>query len=328
MAALIQVENLKRYFSVNKRQGWFRNLFTPKYELVKAVDDVCFNIEEGECIGYLGPNGSGKSTTIKCLTGILLPTDGRIKSLGFDPWKDRLSYVREIGVLFGQKSLLFPDLPVRDALNLYKRIYGISNTALNEKIEEVDAYLKLGSLLDKPVRKLSLGERMKCELLASLVHSPRLLFLDEPTIGLDILVRERVLALLKKYNSENKTTIFYSSHNLGEVENLCQKAILISHGKILFNGNLDELKMRYGSFHHVHLVYRDFKNKDVLPLLEKFIFSKDEEHRTIEFQVPGDKDIEKVVDHLVSGFEIADLTIMYPPIDEIVRTVLSQDTAG
>jgi ABC-2 type transport system ATP-binding protein len=247
---LIQVANLRKEFRVAKhhRGAWgaVKNLFTTEYRVVRAVDDVSFQVEAGELVGYLGPNGAGKSTTIKMLTGILVPSSGEVNIGGHVPWKDRVEYVRGIGVVFGQRTNLWWDLPVIESLDLLRHVYRIPEDRYEQNLAEFRELLGLDEFLHTPVRSLSLGQRMRADLAGALLHDPHIIFLDEPTIGLDVVAKERIRQFVKAINRERGVTVILTTHDLGDVEKLCERVMMIDRGKLLFDGAPGELVLRFG----------------------------------------------------------------------------------
>lgn len=242
---LIQVKQLNKTFRTFQRRegiaGAVYNLFHRDYQNIHAVDNISFTIQSGEFVGYIGPNGAGKSTTIKMLTGILAPTSGEIRVEGLIPWKQRRKYVTKIGVVFGQRTQLWWDLAVIESFNLLAKIYQVPKKEYKERLSIYTELLELQEFLHIPVRKLSLGQRMRCDLTAALLHNPSLLFLDEPSIGLDVLAKARIQEFLQYLNQEHKTTILLTTHDLDEIEKLCPRIILIDHGKKVYDGQLDTM---------------------------------------------------------------------------------------
>lgn len=249
MNNIIKVEALNKTFKVIKRSAGtgaaVKSLFRPQYTNVRALEDVSFNIGEGEIVGYIGPNGAGKSTTIKIISGILVPDSGRCDILGYTPWKNRVGHVKNIGVVFGQRSQLWWDVPVADSFSLLKDIYKIPENIFKDNLDLLCSTLDISSLLSTPVRQLSLGQRMRCEIGASLLHSPRILFLDEPTIGLDAVSKIAVRNFIRMINKEKKVTIILTTHDMNDIEALAERIILIGKGRILLDGTLTELKSRF-----------------------------------------------------------------------------------
>lgn len=248
---MIEVQHLCKTFRVAKRGAGFRqalgSLFHREYEEIRALDDISFTIQEGEMVGYIGPNGAGKSSTIKILSGILTPDSGSCRIDGRIPWKDRIAHVRDIGVVFGQRTQLWWDVPVIDSFELLKDIYTIPESLYRSNLEELTALLNLGELLRTPVRQLSLGQRMRCEIGASLLHSPRILFLDEPTIGLDAVSKLAVREFVLRRNKEHHTTVILTTHDMQDIEALTNRIILIGKGKILLDGTLSDIPGSQGN---------------------------------------------------------------------------------
>ncbi len=248
--ALIEARGLTKEFKIfNRREGVlgaFKDLFKRDYRSLRAVDSIDFFVEEGEMVGYIGANGAGKSTTIKMLTGILVPTAGTVEVNGYVPYLDRQIYTKHIGVVFGQRSQLWWDIAVIESFKLLRRVYDVSREDFQRKLELFDEILEVGALLHLPVRKLSLGQRMRCDLAAALLHSPKILFLDEPTIGLDVLAKSKIRDFLKEINRQYRTTIILTTHDLGDIEALCPRVAIIDKGKMLFDGSVDDLYTQWG----------------------------------------------------------------------------------
>ncbi|KAB3534824.1 ATP-binding cassette domain-containing protein [Alkaliphilus pronyensis] len=239
---VIKVSGLNKDFKISKNyDSFFKRIFSNSSETISAISDFNFTVETGEILGILGKNGAGKTSLIKMLTGILTPTSGEIEVIGYCPQKNRYKYTFSIGVVLGQKSLLWYNIPVIESLKLYKSIYGIDDEKFNKRLALFERGFAIKKLLDVPVRKLSLGERMKCEIVASLLHDPTVLFLDEPTIGLDVISKEQIHKFLKRMNKELDTTIIITTHNLDDIEKLCNRVLLIDHGKKIFDGAKDHL---------------------------------------------------------------------------------------
>lgn len=245
---MITLSNINKTFRVAKRQAGFghavKALFSREYELVHALNDISFTINDGEMVGYIGPNGAGKSTTIKIMCGILTPDSGQCSIDGRTPWRERIAHVRKIGVVFGQRSQLWWDVPVIDSFELIRDIYKTDQKTYKSSLDELTELLDLGELLKTPTRSLSLGQRMRCEIAASLLHAPKILFLDEPTIGLDAVSKIAVRQFIKKLNAERGTTVILTTHDMQDIEALTERILLIGKGRILLDGSLDELKKR------------------------------------------------------------------------------------
>ena len=245
---MIEVEHITKEYKVAKREAGFHNavkaLFSRKYDTVRALNDISFKIDDGEILAYIGPNGAGKSTTIKILCGILTPDKGNCIVDGYVPWKDRKSYVKNIGVVFGQRSQLWWDIPVIDSFELIKDMYGIDSCTYKQNVSELCHLLDLEKIVKTPARNLSLGQRMRCEIVASLLHNPKILFLDEPSIGLDAVSKLAVRDFIKRINAEKGTTVILTTHDMQDIEALTHRVMLIGKGQILLDGNLEELKKR------------------------------------------------------------------------------------
>lgn len=325
--ALIDVRDLVKEFSVFDRRvgvgGALKDLFHRRTRQLRAVDGVSFGIDRGEIVGYIGPNGAGKSTTIKMLTGILVPSAGHLRVDGLLPHEDRMTFTRRIGVVFGQRTQLWWDIAVIESFRLLAKIYGVAEDALAEQIERLDGILRLNELLHTPVRKLSLGQRMRCDLAASLLHDPPILFLDEPTIGLDVVAKDSVRAFLRELNDEFRTTILLTTHDLRDIEELCQRVIVIDHGKILFDGALSEMKANHAGVVHVEIDLTHLADAAEFPggVADDVSWERKGPCRfraTFERTVLAPADLIKRV---LAKFEIADVTIEEASIEEVVKRI-------
>lgn len=247
---MITMEHVSKSYKVAKRNAGFseavKALFHREYETIRAVNDISFTIDDGEMVGYIGPNGAGKSSTIKILSGILTPDSGTVTVNGRIPYKERKAHVREIGVVFGQRSQLWWDVPVIDSFELLKDIYNIPERTYRNNLDEVSALLNLSEILKTPTRQLSLGQRMRCEIAASLLHSPKILFLDEPTIGLDAVSKLAVRDFIQKINKEHHTTVLLTTHDMQDIEALADRVLVIGKGSLLLDGSFEEMKMLAG----------------------------------------------------------------------------------
>ncbi len=328
--SLIEVRDVSKVFKVFDRKegvwGGIQNLFVRKYRELKAVDGISFSIETGEMVGYIGANGAGKSTTIKMLTGILVPTAGVVISNGFVPFRERRCYTRTIGVVFGQRTQLWWDIAVIESFHLLKKIYGIPEQDYQSRLETFDQVLGLKPLLHTPVRKLSLGQRMRCDLAAALLHNPGIVFLDEPTIGLDVVAKGNIRQFLRRINQELKVTVLLTTHDLSDIEELCRRVIIIDHGKILFDGRLDELRKRLACKSQLLLELRepiplhDFR----LELPREVEFKQlDEMHYQFIFDKHTVASAE-LVRGLVNSLPVKDLSLEDTTIEEIVREIYSR----
>ncbi|MBI3394638.1 MAG: ATP-binding cassette domain-containing protein [Spirochaetia bacterium] len=284
---MIEVSHLTKTFKTSKRQpgawGALKAVFVPEHGELRAVDDVSFEIQQGELVGYLGPNGAGKSTTIKMLTGILHPTSGKVRVNGFDPVKERSQCARSIGVVFGQKTQLWWDLPVGESFDLIRTIYKIPEADFKRRLEFFFDLLQLQEFLHQQTRKLSLGQRMRADLAASLLHDPQVLFLDEPTIGLDILTRDLVRSFIKELNKNKKTTILLTTHDIQDIEFLAERLILLDKGKIHYDGNIGDFVAQYANERIVTVHLEEDASVDVF---NGFRVSKQESPRHFEVALP------------------------------------------
>ena len=319
---IITVEHLSKHFKVYRRRtGFWGNLSSTvsrKHDVVKAVDDVNFSLERGELVGYIGANGAGKSTTIKMLTGILVPTSGHIDVMGLTPYRRRKENTRRIGVVFGQRTQLWWDLPVIDSFELLKHIYEIPQNLYKQNLEFFSELLQLQPFLSTPVRRLSLGQRMRCDLTAALLHNPEILYLDEPTIGLDVVAKEQVRQFLRQVNAERQVTVILTTHDLNDVEKVCQRLIIIDSGKIIYDGGIDALKERYGK---TRMLIVDLAQAYSDIQLEGVDLTRRDGNR---IWLAFDRDIisaSEVIAQLTARYEIQDLTISEPEIEEIVRRI-------
>ena len=312
----ICVENLKKTFVI-KSGGLIK---AKKKTEVKAVEDVSFSVEKGEIVAFIGPNGAGKSTTIKMLTGIIQPTDGKIEVAGYNPSKDRKKLAYKIGCMFGQKSQLYMHLTVRDSYKLLCSIYDLDSKQAEEKIEEIANLFKIHDLLDRVVRKLSLGQRMICEIAGSILHNPEIIFLDEPTIGLDIFAKARIREIIKKMNEEKGTTIFLTSHDIGDVEALCNRIIIINNGTIVTDSTIDELKSKYLSSKVVKISYdSDIVCKKIEYNVQKL------EHNQVELVIDTNREnIGEALAYFTSLGNIVDIQISSTPLEEVIKKIYQE----
>jgi len=258
---MIDVQELSKHFQVRKRHegrmAILRDFVTRETRTIKAVDTVSFKVAKGEVVGYLGPNGAGKSTTIKMLTGLLVPTSGYLTVNGYTPWESRRTYVARIGAVFGQRTTLWWDLPVIESLELLRYIYRVPEQTFRDNLREFERVLELQEFLTAPVRSLSLGQRMRADLCAALLHNPDLLFLDEPTIGLDVVAKERIRQFVKHINEVRETTVLLTTHDLADVQKLCPRVLIIDHGKLLYDGSLAHLQTRFGGHWHLEVDFTE-----------------------------------------------------------------------
>ena len=313
----ITVKNLQKHYTVYEKTNRLRR----NKRTIKALDDINFTVEEGAFLGYIGPNGAGKSTTIKVLTGIMTPDDGEAKVGDYIPYKHRKAYVRNIGVVFGQKTQMWWDLPVIDTYRLLSGIHRLSPQAFKRQLEYLCDRLDLEEILYQPVRQLSLGQRMRAEMGACMIHDPKILFLDEPTIGLDVISKQKVNHFLKELNQSGKT-IFLTTHDLKDIESLCQEMLILSHGKIVYKGAIDRLK---SSTELPILVTAQLPLEQPLDALhhlrDRYAFSFDQERSQLEIQLTEKKQVAELARTLFHQYEIEDFRVDEPSIEEIIKKI-------
>ncbi|RBW68122.1 ABC transporter ATP-binding protein [Bacillus taeanensis] len=332
MKSVIEVQDLRKEFKSHSSRsglkGAFRDLFTRNYKIIPAVEDISFNVKQGEMVGYIGENGAGKSTTIKMLTGILTPTSGTVVVNGMNPHKEREKFVQTIGVVFGQRSQLWWDIAVQESFRLLKKVYKVSDADYNEHMNHVIETLDIGPLLDKPVRKLSLGQRMRCELAAALIHNPPLLFLDEPTIGLDVLVKLKIRNFLKEINEKYKTTILLTTHDLSDIEALCERVIMLDEGNIIYDGRLNELRSSWGEGKQVEIQFIDFPTLDALNSITndlEVVWTKSERNNVWVANVTNEeKVISELIGRVVAAHRISDMKFHEISTEEIIRNIYEE----
>lgn len=316
---MITVEGLCKTFKVAKRSAGFKSaakaLFKRDYVDIEALRDVSFNINEGEVVGYIGPNGAGKSTTIKVMSGILLPDSGNCRIMGRIPWKERIDHVKNIGVVFGQRSQLWWDVPVIDSFELLKDIYGIPQQEYKKNLDMLVETLDIASIINIPVRQLSLGQRMRCEIAASLLHSPRILFLDEPTIGLDAVSKIAVRQFIKCINKEKKVTVILTTHDMNDIEALADRILLIGKGRILYDGKLDSLRNQFGTNKTITVDYME--NNRPLEMEGAKVLSWSPERASIYVDTRQAR-VSDIISILSDRLELLDVTVENPPIEEII----------
>jgi ABC-2 type transport system ATP-binding protein len=320
--SIITVSRLYKDFRVYKHHrgllGALRNLFTRDYRTVNAVSDVSFSIERGELVGYLGPNGAGKSTTIKMLTGILVPTGGQVRVNGRVPWQDRAAHAREIGVVFGQRTNLWWDLPVIESLDLLRHIYRVPEQRYYQNLLTFQDLLGLGEFLRTPVRSLSLGQRMRADLAAALLHDPKLVFLDEPTIGLDVVAKERIRGFIQSINRERGVTILLTTHDLGDVEKLCERVLMIDRGRLLFDGQLAALRERFGGERELVIDLAD--DYDEVRVAGATLVAREGRRVTLSFGADG-LSASDLIARVSALYRISDLSVREPNLENTLRRI-------
>ncbi len=325
---LIEVENLSKHFKRFRRRsglwGSVQDLFHRRQETVRAVDGVTFSIEPGEIVGYIGANGAGKSTTVKMLTGILVPTSGKVAVKGLVPYRNRYQHVKRIGVVFGQRSQLWWDIAVIEAFKLLQKIYEVPRADYKARLEKFTQVLGLDGLLHIPVRKLSLGQRMRCDIAAALLHNPSILFLDEPTIGLDVAVKARIRDFIKEANRDFGTTVILATHDLGDIEDLCRRVIMIDTGKLIFDGSLDTLTGMVPMDRRMSIkLAAPVTEEEMAALLRGYKVrcrAADPYNWRIEFDRSQVK-APQLTGHLLSRLKVHDLVLEEAAIEDVVREI-------
>ena len=317
---IIAVQNLAKEFTFTARKdkGFFSNLVNPDKQTIKAVDNLSFTVQRGEMLAFIGPNGAGKSTTIKILTGILHPTSGIVSVAGFNPQVDRKKLAFKIGTVFGQRSQLIFNLPLRDSFELFGRIYEMPADKIRARGDELIALFGLAEFVDQPVRKLSLGQRMRAEIALSLLHSPGVIFLDEPTIGLDVVAKRNLREVLLRLNREEKTTVFLTSHDAGDIEALCKRTIIVNHGKIVIDADTATLSSEYLTEKHIRLILA----KEIQSVTVPGTQLVNQDGPILEFKVDTKKhSLHTVLKSITAKFEIEDITVTDPPLEDIISFI-------
>jgi len=323
---VIEVSHLTRAFRTYKKQPGFKGavkgLFHRQYEQTVAVGDVSFTIEPGELVGFLGPNGAGKTTTLKMLAGLLYPTGGTARVLGHIPWERDDAYRRQFALVLGQKNQLWWDLPARESLELNAKIYGIPADRFERTVAEMTELLDVKDKLNVSVRELSLGERMKMELIASLLHQPKVLYLDEPTIGLDVISQKTVREFLRRYNAEQKTTILLTSHYMADIQELCERVIIIDQGKIFFDGKLSDIVDRFADFKLV-TIQLEKTGAYSQENLDRYGEVLEKTPGAIKFKVKRDRVI-PTCKALLDDLPVSDIDIQEVPIEDVIRQIFAR----
>ncbi len=323
--AIITVKNLNKTFKVKQKdkgfKGSMKSLFKPKYKIIKAVKNISFEVEEGEVVAFIGPNGAGKSTSIKMMTGILYPDSGEISVYGLDPRRDRKRLAYNIGCVFGQKEQLWTHLTPYDNFKFFGAIYDLPKDKIEQKIKEFTKTFELEEFINTPVRNLSLGQRIRCEIVASLIHEPKILFLDEPTIGLDPIVKENIRSLIKKLNKEYKTTIILTSHDISDIEKLCKRVIIINKGQIVLDDKMENLK-----YHYLNKKIIDAKMKEKIDLedIPGINIIKDKDYNLkieVDLKKKNISDAIKMLD----PDNIIDINISNIPLEQIISEIYKRE---
>ena len=317
--AIINVKDLTKEFTIVKRDKdrKIAGFFKPEKEIIKAVNHLDLNVESGTSVGFIGPNGAGKSTTIKMLTGILKPTGGTININGLSPWKQRKDFVKQIGVVFGNRSQLWWDLPVNDSFDLLKEVYNIPNIQYKMNRDMFINMLDLESIINKPVRQLSLGQRMRCEIAASFLHNPQIIFLDEPTIGLDLVAKDKIRKFISYLNKENNITVLLTSHDMSDIEAVCNELVIIDHGKIVLRDEVNKIGDIHGKRRFVHVELKE----DILITDNRVnVISDIGKFKTLVIEL-NLISINELMEILTQQTEIIDIGISGTPIEDIVKEI-------
>ena len=320
--SFIEVNNVSKRFRINKRAsgipGMVANMFVPKYEYRQAVDRISFSIEEGEMVGFIGPNGAGKSTTIKMLSGILCPDSGEISVGGYIPYKDRKNYVGNIGVVFGQKSQLQWDLPVMDSFELLKAIYRIPEEIYQRNLARFTEMLDMNSFLQQPVRQLSLGQRMRADIVAALLHSPKIVFFDEPTIGVDVVGKETIRQFIRELNEKDNITMIFTTHDMQDIEKVCDRLIIIDKGSKVYDGELTGIRERFGTTRQLDVEF--MQEYEIARMEHVEVINLDARKKRFVFE-NRDIKIDELMNELLTRYSVRDINISEPEIESLIRKI-------
>lgn len=326
MKYAITVRNLEKTYRTHIRDpgivSALKSVIKRKYETKHAVKNVSFKVKRGEILGLIGPNGAGKSTIIKALSGILYPTSGIVKVIGYVPWENRVKYVQNLGVVLGQKSQLWWDLPAKDTYELHREIYKIPKDEYNKRLDYMVKMLQIEEVIKTPVRDMSLGERMKAKIVASLLHNPKIVLLDEPSIGLDIIAKDRMRDFIKEVNKKQKTTFIITTHDMQDIEKLCKRIIIIDKGTIVYDGPLNKIKKQYQNKKVIEV-----KTETKIPKLRLRnckILDQKKYRIAIEINTKKTK-IKNLINYLLVKLDVADITISEPPIEEIIQEIYKKN---
>lgn len=329
--SFIEVKNVSKEFKISKRgaglSGMLKNFVAPKYEIKQAVKDVSFTIGEGEMVGFIGPNGAGKSTTIKMLSGILYPDSGEINVGGLVPYKQRKEYVKKIGVVFGQKSQLQWDLPVIDSFELLKAIYSVPQDSYKKNLDRFTEMLDMGSFINQPVRQLSLGQRMRADIVAALLHSPQIVFFDEPTIGVDVVGKETIRNFIRELNEQDKVSMIFTTHDMQDIEKTCNRLIIIDKGSKVYDGELVGIREQYGTTRMLDVEFA--VNCDIAPIKDVEIIKLNEldgRKKRFVFENRNVK-INELINHLLNTYNVKDLNVAEPEIESLIRKIYNGEVS-
>lgn len=323
---MIKVENLVKTYKIIEKEegliGYFKNLFHPKYKDFMAVKGINFEIKEGELVGYIGENGAGKSTTIKMLTGLLTPTSGKVTVNGIIPYKERIKNNKNIGAVFGQKTQLWWDLPVIESFRLIKKMYNMTESEYRKNLKKFTKLLELDELLEKQVKNLSLGQKMRCEIAATFLHNPKIVYLDEPTIGLDVFVKEKIRKFIKEINEENKTTVILTTHDLKDIEDVCDRIILLDKGQIIYDVEKQKFKDKYGKYITAELIVKNKKSIIKNDLKNENLKIIEEKENSIKLKFLHEKiTILTVMDEISKYCEIEDVHMKEAELEDILKEI-------
>jgi ABC-2 type transport system ATP-binding protein len=325
---IIETTHLNKSYYTTQRgkgvAGAFKSLFKPEKKEVKAVQDVNLSIDEGEIVGFLGPNGAGKTTTLKMLTGILYPTSGECRVLGHTPTERKPEMLKQISLVMGNKQQLWWDLPASDSFLVFKELYEVPDTVFKRRLEQLIEALQLGDKVDTQVRRLSLGERMKCELVAALLYAPKVIFLDEPTLGLDVVSQKRIREFLQQLHQEDGSTIVLTSHYMQDVQELCQRVVIIDHGTVVFDDHLDALSSLYSSESIISL---NFEHDVTAEDLEKFGTVAEVNGNTAKLQIDRN-DVPNVLTGVLGTMKVQTVSVEEPPLEDVIRRLFSDRNLG
>jgi ABC-2 type transport system ATP-binding protein len=318
----VEVNQLRKVYQVKRKSpgfvGSLRALWSPAYSPLTAVDGISFRIERGEAVGFVGPNGAGKSTTIKMLTGILHPTAGDARVLGLTPWRERQRLAFRIASVFGQRSQLWYHLPPGDSFGLLARIYELDQADFRKRLGQLIQRFGIEPYLQVPVRRLSLGERMRCEIVAALLHQPEVVFLDEPTIGLDVVAKQQIRGMIRSLNQEEGVTFLLTSHDAGDIEQVCRRVIVIDHGTLVFDDTVDELKRTFLRRKVIDLKLAE----EATPVVIPGVRIVEAQPYRLRLEVDTDREpIEQLISSLVTAYRVADLTVEEPPLEEVIASI-------
>lgn len=320
---IIEVQSLSKHFKITQKEpglsGSIKSLFNRQYTITKAIDDISFSIQPGELVGFIGPNGAGKTTTLKTLSGLLYPTSGQVKVLGYQPWERKSDFQKQFSLVMGQKNQLWWDLPAIESFLLNKEIYEVPQDQFKKNLDELVGLLEVEHLLKVQVRKLSLGQRMKMELIAALIHSPKILFLDEPTIGLDVVMQKKMRDFIKSYNQKYASTIILTSHYMDDVKELCKRIIIIDKGRVIFDGLLSEITKKFADHKLLTVVLSEEIDKSEV---KKIGLLKSFEYPKIILSVKREH-ANKAAAKLLNEYPVIDLNIEEPQIEDIIREVFT-----